>query len=125
VIPLLIVAVVCAAGLMVEVARFLWLSWLADKRETRLRHETLRSHELLAQARELHGLAPSKETRLLVVLGEAWCDLMAAIRVEDWETAVTFENQIETIEALLTLPEFRVQRMEPKHRDLVSVAQWS
>jgi hypothetical protein len=89
--------------------------------------ESRRASDLLAQARELHSLAPSRETRLLVVLGEAYRDLAAAVQVEDWDTAKAFKFQVETIEALLTIPtpEPVVQPMEPWHRDLVRAATWN
>jgi hypothetical protein len=121
-IPLLVVAAVCTVGVMIDACRLVWLSWHEDKKATILRHEALRAYELCKQAKELHRLAPSRETRLLVVLGEASCDLIAAIQAEDWETARAFKNQVETVEALLTIRVPEAQPMEPWHRDLVESA---
>ena len=91
---------------------------------TALRQEAEKAARLLAQAREVHRLAPSSETRLLVVLGEARRDLVAAAQAEDWETARAFKHQVETIEALLTLRQSMPAEpeMDPQHRELVRMA---
>jgi hypothetical protein len=128
-IGLLLVAlvIVCTVCVVIDVVRLVRSYWREDKRETGLRREAVRAECLLDQAKEIHRLAPSRETRLLVVLGEACCDMVAATQAEDWETAFAFRDQAETIEALLAVhrAEPVVQSIESWHRERLEASAWN
>jgi len=97
------------------------------QRSIGLQQEAERSRRLLAQAREIHRLAPSHESRLLVVLGESCRDFVAAVQAEDWEKARAFKHQTEMIEALLDL--HRARPVEPtmdrQHRERIRMAAYN
>ncbi len=96
------------------------------QRSNRLRQEAVKARRLLAQAREVHRLAPSSETRLLVVLGEACRDLVAAVQAGDWDKAHAFKHQADMIEALLAVRQLSAEpTMGQRHRELVRMAAYN
>lgn len=98
---------------------------VVDIRRSRfLKLEAENADRLLAQAREVHRLAPSAETRLLVVFGEACRDLVGAARVEDWEKYHAFKHQAETIDFLLARRRSMPvdTSMDQAHQELVRMA---
>jgi len=107
-IGLLLIVAVCTGGLVTCMVQLLGSWWQEEKRANRLHRQARRTEYLLDQAREIHRLAPSGEARLLVVLGEANRDLIAALLAKDWETAAAFKGQVAVVEALLA-----IRRAEP------------
>jgi hypothetical protein len=127
-IGLLFIVAVCTGGLATCVFQLLRSYWRTEKRANQLRREARKAERLLAQAKEIHRLAPSGGTRLLVVLGEACRDMVAATRAEDWETALAFKHQIETIEALLAVHQSAPVTqpvITPAHQQLLEAAPWN